>query len=100
MLAKTAEVASKLRAAGGKVMHAPIMFKADNSDNPNKGLGILAGCAKDSLFVEGTWNAGARTPPHHADRTCSCLSSLLVGACSHHVCVCCARRVLRADEAG
>merc|ERR1719333_884048 len=33
------------------------MFKADASDNPNKGLGILAGCAKDSLFTEGSWNA-------------------------------------------
>ena len=39
------------------VVHVPIMFKADASDNPNKGLGILAGCAKDSLFTEGTWNA-------------------------------------------
>merc|ERR1712186_212695 len=25
--------------------------------NPNKGLGILAGCAKDELFTTGTWNA-------------------------------------------
>jgi len=38
-------------------MHVPIMFKADSSDNPNKGLGILAGCAKDSLFTEKTWNS-------------------------------------------
>merc|ERR1712054_524063 len=52
-----ADTAAKLRAAGGKVMHTPIVFKADASDNPNKGLGILAGCAKDSLFTEGTWNA-------------------------------------------
>jgi len=57
MLAKAADTAAKLRAAGGKVMHTPIVFKADASDNPNKGLGILAGCAKDSLFTEGTWNA-------------------------------------------
>jgi hypothetical protein len=35
----------------------PIMFKADASDNPNKRLGILAGCAKDSLFTEKTWNS-------------------------------------------
>ena len=60
MLAKAADTAAKLRAAGGKVLHTPITFKADGSDNPNKGLGILAGCAKDSLFTEGTWNAGER----------------------------------------
>merc|ERR1719473_1494132 len=57
MLAKTAASAKAVRAAGGAVVHVPIMFKADASDNPNKGLGILAGCAKDSLFTEGTWNA-------------------------------------------
>jgi len=56
MLAKAATTADAVRGAGGKVFHAPIMFKADASDNPNKGLGILAGCAKDSLFTEGTWN--------------------------------------------
>lgn len=63
MLAKAADTAAKLRAAGGKVMHTPIVFKADASDNPNKGLGILAGCAKDSLFTEGTWNAGEHDHP-------------------------------------
>ena len=34
-----------------QVIHAPITFNADASDNPNKALGILAGCAKDSLFT-------------------------------------------------
>merc|ERR1719217_1945110 len=57
MMAKTAALADAVRAAGGTVIHTPIMFKADASDNPNKALGILAGCAKDSLFTEGTWNA-------------------------------------------
>jgi len=57
MLEKSAALATKARAAGVKIIHAPISFKADASDNPNKGLGILAGCAKDSLFTEGTWNA-------------------------------------------
>jgi len=57
MLTKTAELAETIRSAGGKVFHVPISFKADASDNPNKGLGILAGCAKDSLFTEGTWNS-------------------------------------------
>merc|ERR1719389_590677 len=57
MLRKTAALAEQMRAAGGKVVLGPITFKADASDNPNKGLGILAGCAKDSLFTEGTWNS-------------------------------------------
>jgi len=57
MLAKTAATVAALRSAGGVVMHVPIMFKADASDNPNKKLGILAGCANDSLFTEGTWNS-------------------------------------------
>lgn len=56
MLEKSAELAKKARAAHVNVFHAPIMFKADASDNPNKGLGILAGCAGDSLFTENTWN--------------------------------------------
>ena len=44
MLAKSVALAEAVRAAGGKVFHVPIMFKPDGSDNPNKGLGILAGC--------------------------------------------------------
>jgi len=57
MLNKTVDVASAVRTAGGAVMLVPIIFKADASDNPNKNLGILAGCAKDSLFTEDTWNS-------------------------------------------
>merc|ERR1711998_232879 len=57
MLDKSAALATTAREAGVKIFHAPITFKADASDNPNKGLGILAGCAKDGLFTEGTWNA-------------------------------------------
>lgn len=57
MLAKSAAVAAAARAKGVTVIHAPISFAADGSDNPNKGLGILAGCAADSLFTAGTWNA-------------------------------------------
>merc|ERR1711920_401624 len=57
MLANTAKVADAVRKTGAKVFHTPITLKADGSDNPNKGLGILAGCYKDQLFVEGTWNA-------------------------------------------
>merc|ERR1712070_663269 len=57
MLAKASAAADALRAAGGTVLFAPITFKEDGSDNPNKGIGILAGCANDKLFTEGTWNA-------------------------------------------
>ena len=57
MLEKSAKLAAAAREKGVKVIHAPISFAADGSDNPNKGLGILAGCAADSLFTEGTWNA-------------------------------------------
>ena len=57
MMFKSQAVANAARASGATVMHAPIMFKDDASDNPNKALGILAGCANDKLFTEGTWNA-------------------------------------------
>ena len=57
MLSKSVALAEAVRAAGGKVMHVPIMFKEDASDNPNKKLGILAGCADGKLFTEGTWNS-------------------------------------------
>ena len=35
----------------------PITFAPDASDNPNKGVGILAGCAGDKLFTVDTWNS-------------------------------------------
>lgn len=53
MLGKSTMLAEKARKAGIKVFHVPIMFKEDASDNPNKGLGILAGCAGNKLFTEG-----------------------------------------------
>jgi hypothetical protein len=58
MLGSSAAVADAARAAGATVMHAPITFKEDASDNPNKGVGILAGCAEDKLFTEGTLKLG------------------------------------------
>lgn len=57
MLAKSVEVCEAARAKGCKIIHSPIIFAADKSDNPNKGLGILKGCADGELFLEGTWNA-------------------------------------------
>ncbi|KAK3243456.1 hypothetical protein CYMTET_46891 [Cymbomonas tetramitiformis] len=57
MLERSVAVCDVARAQGCKILHTPISFNADMSDNPNKGLGILAGCAADQLFVRGTWNA-------------------------------------------
>ena len=58
MLSTSADLAEAARAAGATVMHAPICFKEDASDNPNKGIGILAGCAGDKLFTEGMRKLG------------------------------------------
>lgn len=57
MLAKSAEVAEACRKAGVKVMHAAITFAEDASDNPNRKLGILSGCAGGKLFTQGSWGA-------------------------------------------
>lgn len=57
MLSKSEVVARRVRAAGGKVIHVPITFKGDGSDNPNMGLGILAKVHAEKLFTEDTWNA-------------------------------------------
>merc|ERR1739848_226121 len=52
MLKKSASIMNAARAKGVKIFHAPISFREDASDNPNKALGILAGCAGDKLFTE------------------------------------------------
>lgn len=57
MLGKAVEVCAFARARGMKVIHAPISFKEDMSNNPNKGLGILKGCNDGKLFVADTWNS-------------------------------------------
>mmetsp|Transcript_6000 Transcript_6000/g.12021 ORF Transcript_6000/g.12021 Transcript_6000/m.12021 type:complete len:224 (-) Transcript_6000:314-985(-) len=57
MLEKSAEACAKAREKGAKVFLVPITFKEDKSDNPNKGQGILKGCADGALFTEGSWNA-------------------------------------------
>ena len=57
MLDKASRLSAELRRLGVKVFHAPISFAPDGSDNPNKHLGILAGCESDRLFTRGTWNA-------------------------------------------
>eukprot|EP00457_Paulinella_chromatophora_P007215 gb/GEZN01007236.1/.p1 GENE.gb/GEZN01007236.1/~~gb/GEZN01007236.1/.p1 ORF type:complete len:241 (-),score=44.16 gb/GEZN01007236.1/:792-1514(-) len=57
MLENSVKVCAEARRLGMKVIHSPITFKEDMSDNPNKGQGILKGCNDGKLFVEGTWNA-------------------------------------------
>ena len=51
MLKNASELAAQMRELGVKVFHAPISFAPDGTDNPNKNLGILAGCDSDKLFV-------------------------------------------------
>ena len=48
---------TQARCAGATVIHAPISFAGDGSDNPNPGLGILAGCRADRLFLQDSWGA-------------------------------------------
>lgn len=43
--------------SGVKIFFAPITFNKDSGENPNKHIGILAGCDYDNLFKRGTWNA-------------------------------------------
>jgi hypothetical protein len=57
MLENSIQLCDAARAAGCTIMHTPITFNADGSDNPNKGLGILKGCHDNSFFTRGTWNA-------------------------------------------
>ena len=53
MLQNTVWLVNKMRRLGMKIFHAPISFDINGSDNPNKNLGILAGCDTDKLFVRG-----------------------------------------------
>ena len=56
-LDKTVKVCAAARAKGAKVFMVPITFCEDGNDNPNKGIGILAGCDKEKFFTKGTWNS-------------------------------------------
>ncbi|KAJ1629668.1 Isochorismatase-like protein [Pavlovales sp. CCMP2436] len=57
MLQKSVEACDAARAAGALVIHSPILFRSDMTDNPNPNLGILAGVNEGKLFVEGTFGA-------------------------------------------
>lgn len=56
MLDNSAKLCQDARRKGCKVIHVPISLAQDGSDNPNKGLGILKGCADGQLFLAGSWN--------------------------------------------
>ena len=72
MLANAADVCAKAREKGCKIVMTPIKFNEGMSNRPNKGLGILAGCANDKLFAEGTWNAefSKSMKPQQGDLVC------------------------------
>lgn len=57
MLENSVKVCEAARGKGMKVIHSPITFSEDMSDNPNKNQGILKGCNDGKLFVKGSWNA-------------------------------------------
>ena len=51
MLENASRLARDMRPCGVRVFHAPITFAPDGSDNPNRNLGILAGCDNERLFT-------------------------------------------------
>ena len=64
MLEKTVALADLCRQSNVKIVHCPISFDSSMDDNPNKGLGILKGCADGQLFIKDSWNA----------KICDCLT--------------------------
>jgi len=56
MLANAQNACKRARLMGCKIIHVPISLAKDKSDNPNRGLGILKGCADGGLFEAGTWS--------------------------------------------
>eukprot|EP00808_Paulinella_micropora_P011664 g19524.t1 len=57
MLENSVKTVTEARKMDMKIIHCPITFKSDMTDNPNRNLGILKGCNDGKLFIEGTWNA-------------------------------------------
>lgn len=56
-LSHTRVVVEAMRAKGGTVMHAPIMFKPGYKEITARPYGILKGVVEGSAFVKGTWGA-------------------------------------------
>jgi ureidoacrylate peracid hydrolase len=57
MLANTKDVAAKVRAAGGTVVHAPIEFVEGYGELSPEPYGILKGVVDSKSFIKGTWGA-------------------------------------------
>jgi ureidoacrylate peracid hydrolase len=57
MLANTKEVAAKVRAAGGTVVHAPIEFVEGYGEITPEPYGILKGVVDSNSFIKGSWGA-------------------------------------------
>ena len=57
MLANTVEVATKGRAAGATVMHAPITFAEGYGELTAHPYGILKGVVDNKAFRKGSWGA-------------------------------------------
>jgi len=57
MLANTKDVAAKVRAAGGTVVHAPIEFVEGYGEISPEPYGILKGVVDSKSFIKGTWGA-------------------------------------------
>jgi ureidoacrylate peracid hydrolase len=57
MLANTIEVATKARAAGATVMHAPIAFAEGYGELTTHPYGILKGVVDNKAFRKGSWGA-------------------------------------------
>jgi ureidoacrylate peracid hydrolase len=57
MLANTKDVAAKVRAAGGTVVHAPIEFVEGYGEISSEPYGILKGVVDSKSFIKGTWGA-------------------------------------------
>lgn len=57
MLANTVDVATKSRAAGVTMMHAPITFAEGYRELTNRPYGILKGVVDNKAFRQGSWGA-------------------------------------------
>jgi ureidoacrylate peracid hydrolase len=57
MLANTKQVAAKVRAAGGTVVHAPIEFVEGYGEITPEPYGILKGVVDSKSFIKGSWGA-------------------------------------------
>mmetsp|Transcript_13520 Transcript_13520/g.32748 ORF Transcript_13520/g.32748 Transcript_13520/m.32748 type:complete len:623 (+) Transcript_13520:236-2104(+) len=57
MLNNLSDLTDVARMIGAQVLHAPIIFNADMSNNPNNVLGILKDCRDNEVFIRDSWGA-------------------------------------------